>query len=131
MDLSKIQPKEVSCDIEHPGTGQKIGLRFNVMSLIDDRMVAIRHKLSDKMLTKQQKKKIINTSEIDQNRLELLFSACTGWEWTKDENGEVADWNGDVPDFNNKNVMEVFKVCPWIPTQLDEFIGEDARFFQD
>lgn len=131
MDLAKIQPKECDCEITHPGNGKKTGLKFQVMSISDDRMQNIRRKLADKTLAKRQRNKLIAQAEIDQNRLDLLFNACTGWTWGESEDGVQANWNGDQPEFNNKNVMEVFKTVPQIADQLDIFIGEEERFFTD
>lgn len=131
MNLSEIRPKEVSCDIIHPGTGMKTGLSFQLVSLSDERMQTVRRKLADRLIAKRQRNKVITQAELDANRLELLFSGCTGWTWGLGEDGTQANWNGEELDFNQKNVMMLFKQFPQSADQLDAFIGEEENFFRE
>lgn len=130
-NIAEIKPVEKVCEIRHPGTEEKIGLSFTLMSLSDDRMSAVKRSLSDRNLAKRQRNKHITTAEIEGNRKELLFRAATGWNWGENEQGEQADFNGEQLEFTQKNVMLIFNTLPFVVDQLDEFLGVEKDFFSD
>ena len=129
-DISEIRPVERDLEIVIPGTIWKIGLTLTVMSLQDDRMVSVRRKAGDKFLARRQRNKTQTAAEIEHNQRELCIAATTGWKWGPNNDGEQATFKGDQPDFSHKALSEVLLAMPWIVPQIDEFVSDEAGFFQ-
>lgn len=142
-DISNIKTGERAVEINHPGTGEKLGLRVNLVSIDDDRLVKIKRKITDKRLYLEARGKTFKAEEIEENRTDLLIAAITGWEWykqeaVKDDKGKVIKdevecptFHGEVPDFNRRNVLAVISELGWFGDQVNAEIGEVSSFFTD
>jgi len=140
MDLSNIQPSERVIEIVHPGNkSQILGVRVCVLSINDERMKKLKRRIQDERLRLETKGKSFKSEDIDENRSTLAFHAMTSWEWYNptgkagDEGyDETADakFDGGKPDFNQKNVLEVFTKLPWFREQIEEAVGDEESFFQ-
>ena len=140
MDFADIQTMERTVDIVHPGTGQHIGLRVHVVSIDDDRLKALKRKITDESLRLQSKGKPLKSDELERNGHLLLFTASTGWEWynptgsegDKDYNPDAMGcYKGEQLDFNQKNFMTLLHNVPAsvFADQLREEIDETKAFF--
>ena len=142
-NLAAIKPSERTIEIVHPGTKANIGLRIELISIDDDRMKAIRRKILDRRLHLEARGKHFKAEEIEENRDELVFAAMTGWEWyereeERDLNGNVIvaridqpTFEGNVPNFDKRTVLAVFKKLPWLRDQLDKAMSDDRAFFNN
>jgi hypothetical protein len=74
--------------------------------------------------------KNFKAEQIDDNSVDIAFRAMTGWVWEKDDDGEQAEFNGKVPDFNAANVKAVLTTLPWFRDQITAKISEEKDFFQ-
>lgn len=123
MDISNLSPQERIVEINHPGTGEPLGVKVTLLSLLDERMKKIKRRLTDNRLMLDQKGKKFKAADIEENENALLFEAITSWVWE----GE-ANWKGEKPEFNRKNVYEVLRQ-EWFKNQLMEAVGDEQSFF--
>lgn len=129
MDLSSIKPTERTVEIKHPGTGNPLGIRVNVVSIEDERLKPLRRMFADEALKREQKGKSAKSADIEANANQLLFRATTGWEWYEPEGGEMPTFHDEVPEFNQKNFMAIVKELPWFGTQISEELDDTKAFF--
>lgn len=125
MDISNLKPVERIVEILHPVTGEKLGITVSILSLNDERMAQIRRKIQNKRIELEKRNKTFKADDLEENELELLCASMTGWVW----DGE-ADYHGEKPAFNEKNVKAVLKELPWFRQQITEAIGDEKAFFQ-
>ncbi|HEV7417680.1 MAG TPA: hypothetical protein VGN98_16100 [Tianweitania sediminis] len=121
MDLSTIKPSSLKVDLLHPATGEEIGLTLDVISRDDPTVKRVQRRLTDKRIKRGFKK--VSAEQIDEENIEVLSAAVTGWTWGKD-----ASWGGKKLDCNPENV-KIILAQPWFRKQVEEAIGEDADFF--
>jgi len=124
MDLKDIKPSGRDIVITHPGTEEPLNITVSVLSISDPAMKKIKRKIQDERLTLERKGKNFKSDEIEENRNILTLSAMTGWKWGKD-----AKFNGEVPEFNRKNVLSVFEELPWFRDQVEEAVSDESAFF--
>lgn len=138
MDLSNIKPTERKVEITNPGTGQPLGVRVTVMSIEDERLKKLKREITDESLRLSSKGKAFKSDDLERNSHRLLFAATTGWEWynptgKEGDDGydadEMPDFEGEVPDYNQKNFLAIVKALPWFSEQLREEIDETKAFF--
>lgn len=129
-DIGKIKPSERKVEIKNPGTGKKEGITVGILSIDDEQMKRIKRKITDRRIDLEKKGKAFKANELEDNRNAIIFEGMTGWEWTEDEDGEPALFNGKVPEFNRANVYEVFEAAPWFAEQLKEEMSDTESFFK-
>lgn len=129
MDLSTLITGDNKLEILHPGKHTKLGITVTLMHIDDPRLAKIKRQFTDEKNRLMQRGKFVKADEIEHNANLLTFRAMTGWEWTKDEEGVPATFNGSVPEFNQVNVFEVLKALPWFGDQVQERMGETEAFF--
>lgn len=125
MDLANIKPVERIIDIVHPSTGEKIGVSVTVLSINDEKMAASKRRIQNKKLELDRRGKTFKADDLEENEMELLTTAITGWNWEGD-----VDFHGEKPAFNEKNVKAVLKELTWFKQQIMEAVGDEKAFFQ-
>lgn len=125
MDLSDIVPNEIVKEITHPGTGENIGLRMTLMSSEDKRLKRVIRRITDQNMIKNKRGKGLKAEDIEENQIELLAHGVTGWEWYGD-----LTFHGEKPEFTIANVKKVLSEKGFILSQIDEEMGDTARFFE-
>lgn len=137
-DIAAIKPTDRTVEITNPATNQPLGIRCRVVSIEDDRLKALKRRITNDTLTLQSKNKALKADELEHNGKMLLFTATLGWEWynpTGSEGddgydaGAMPDFHGEVPDFNQKNFVRIITELPWFADQLREEIDETKAFF--
>ncbi len=127
MDISGILPSEQTLEILNPSDDKKLGIRVSLMSPDDPRMKPIKRKITDFNLQKQKRGKTLKAVEIDKNENELIAAAITGWEWY----GEDVTFEGEIPDFNPRNVIRVFTKLNWFKQQISDELDDEKGFFSN
>jgi hypothetical protein len=70
----------------------------------------------------------------------MRFKAALSWEWYNPTGNEGDDgydpdaklvFDGEVPEFNQKNFMRVIKKHPWIGEQINEQLEDRKAFFDN
>lgn len=125
MDLANLKPVERVIDILHPSTGEKIGVSVTVLSINDEKMAAAKRRIQNKKLELDRRGKTFKADDLEENEMELLTTAITGWNWEGD-----VDFHGEKPAFNEKNVKAVLKELTWFKQQIMEAVGDEKAFFQ-
>lgn len=137
-NIAEIKPAPRALEVRHPGTGRPIGVRLTLVSLDDERLAKVRRGIQDKRLYLEARGKTFKSEEIESNRLSILTTAITDWEWYNPtgKSGDdgydaeaMPEFNGDVPEFNLRNVREVVSTLTWIGDQVNEALGETESFF--
>lgn len=138
MDVSKLKPLERTIEILNPETDTPLGIRVKAMSIEDDRLKKLKRTFTDAKLKLDSKGKPLKSEEVERNAHMLLFTASLGWEWynpTGKESDEgydaeaMPDWKGEVPEYNQRNFIEVLVEFPQFATQISEAIDETKAFF--
>ena len=130
-DISTIKPTERTVEIKHPGTGSPLGIRVTVMSIEDDRLKRIKRDIADESLRLQSKNKSFKADQVEANGVRLLFGATTGWEWYAPEGEEAPTFEGETPEYSERNFKRVVNALPWFADQLREEIDETKAFFDN
>jgi hypothetical protein len=121
MDLSTITTSAQTVDIIHPGTGEEIGLKLQVISRDDPAVKRVQRRITDKRLKRGFRK--VTAEQIDEENIEVLAAAVTNLIWGKD-----ASWGGKKLECTPENVKLLLGQA-WLRKQVEEAIGEDAEFF--
>lgn len=124
MEITSLKRVDITKEITHPGTGENIGIRVTIMSPNDKRLKRVIRRITDQNLQKNKRGKGIKAEDIEENQLELISNALTGWEWYGD-----ATFQGEKPEFTVENVKKVCKEFPEFMEQIDEEMGDTSRFF--
>ena len=124
MDISNITYKEKRVEILHPGTKEPLGISVTLMAPDDKRLEKTKDAITDQVLGLQAKGKSLKSDQVKHNRNMVLFRAMLGWYWSGD-----ANFLGEKPEFNQKNVLTVFDELPWFMKQVDEEFSELEGFF--
>ena len=126
IDISTIKAREITVEITHPGTGEGLGLIFKQVPRSDPRVKIVDQRLRDMMLQQRARNKIMTAVQLDQNAVRLICASVTGWDWA----GAKFDYKGNK-EFSEQSLIEFFDENPWARDQLDESLGDDARFFRN
>jgi hypothetical protein len=128
MDLSQIKTTDRTIEALHPSTGEKVGIRITLISIDDERMRL------------EARGKHFKAEDLESNKVNILAAAMTGWNWYNptgtegdkdyDPDGQTT-WNGEVPEFNRKNVVAILSdpKAVWLQDQINEAVGETKAFF--
>lgn len=129
-NITDIKPNTTSVDIVHPGTGAKIGLTVEMVSLDDDRVKSVTRRVTDARLKKAARGKNFTSEEIEENEINIIAAASVGWTWCEDDDGEPGNIDGEQPKFSNAAVRSLLKTA-WVREQLNTALGDTERFFQN
>jgi hypothetical protein len=137
-DLAQIKSGDREIEIVNPGTTDKIGVRVKLMSIDDERMQKIKRRITDERLRLEQRGKVFKAEEIEENRNNILFNAMIDWEWYN-PTGKAGDkgfdpdaapeFEGGVPQFDRRSVINVLTKLPWFADQVNEAVGDTKAFF--
>lgn len=122
-DITSIAPNERTVEINHPGTGEPIGLRVTMRPESAPEVEAVRRKWLNEKL--QRRSGRMTAERLEELQIALITAAVTGWEW----GGELT-FEGEKPEFSDANLRKVLKKLGWVKSQLDEELGDEAAFFQ-
>lgn len=140
MDISKLKPLERTIEILNPETDTPLGIRVRLMSIEDDRLKKLKRTFTDAKLKLDSKNKALKSEEIERNANVLLFTASLGWEWYNPTGKEgdhgydvdaMPNWKGEVPEYNQRNFIEVLVEFPQFANQISGEIDETKAFFDN
>lgn len=126
-DLRDLKPAERDIEITHPADPNlKIGIRVKLISLDDDRALKSRRRIANKRIHLNERGKTFSAEDLEKNARQIVFGCMVDWDWSESE----FDFNGENPDFNEKNVIDVFTELPWFFKQVQDELNEEKDFFQ-
>lgn len=140
MELTSIKPMDRTIEIVSPeASAHNLGIRVTLLSIDDDRMEKIKRGITNNRLALEARGKHFKAEDIEENNRDLLFTAITGWEWYNPTGNDakapgynpeaMPKYNGEVPEFNKKNVMNMLKSVPWFHAQINEAVADTKAFF--
>lgn len=140
MDLTSLKPTGRSIEIMHPVTEKPIGIRVGILPMEDPKLKELERQITDERMRLSQRGKAFKSAEMEKNYYMLLWHATTGWEWynpTGEEGDDdydadaMPDFEGEVPEYNQKNFMAVVKQLEWFGNQINTEIGDTKAFFSN
>lgn len=130
-DLGNIKAGERVIRILTPKEEKFTGVIVTLVSLGDERSKNLRRQITDEGNKLAVRGKFYKFDQVEENKVKLVFKSMTGWNWgmNEEEQPEQAVFNGAIPEFNEKNVKEVFEALPWFQQQLEDALNENKDFF--
>ena len=129
MDLSSIKASASSVEILHPATAEPIGLTIGLRPSTHPAVKEVQRRFTNDTLNARHKK--ITAEKLEANNLDRLVAATDSFAWGNGPDGKPTTWNGEALEANAANVRKVYTQAPWIKQQVDEALGDEARFFRD
>lgn len=123
MDFSEVKLSERVIDILHPKTGEESGIKVTLLSIEDAKLKRVKRKIRDERMRLEARGKSFKSEDEEENLDNLLFAAMTGWSW-----GGEAVWRGEKPEFNLKNVRDVFENFVSFRQQIAEAVEDTSAF---
>lgn len=136
-ELTVLVPTGRTIEIQHPVNGGNIGIRVDMLSIDDDRLTAIKRKITDERLDLNKRNKTLKAEQLEKNADRILWTAVTGWQWynptgAEGDEGYDADamptFDDEVPEFSQKNFFIVLNRLTWFRDQLNEEIEDKVAF---
>lgn len=137
-DISTIVETDRTIEILHPGKQQPLGIRVTLIAVSDDRMTKIKRDIANERIRLEQRGKGFKAEDLEENKKILCRKAMLGWEWYNptgkegDEGfdaNEQATFEGETPDFNERNIKRVFEKLGWFVDQVFAEMGDTESFF--
>lgn len=125
MDLSTIKTSDRDVYLQHPATGDELGLIFHLRAPDHDEVKAVDREWTDKRLQPKYRNKAIRTEELEQVKLKRVLASVTGWTW---EDPELT-FDGEQPEFSRQELKKMLTARPWILEFLKEETEDTASFF--
>lgn len=123
MDISTLASDTQTIEIEHPATGEPIGISVEVRSPECDEIKAVRRKWQTRALRNKQP---LSAAEEDEMGAETLCAAVASWSWQKG-----LTFDGKEPDETEafKKAVLSSKKGAFIANRILEAIQDEAGFF--
>lgn len=121
LDTRKASNQGVEFELDHPSTGEPLGIVLTVVGTDSDDYKRAEHAATNKRLNKRNAK--MTAEGLEATTRGLLVECIKGWT------GMVVD--GEEMEFTKENARAVLKRFPWIQEQVDQFVGDRRNFIQD
>lgn len=122
-DLSTIVAAERTINIKHPATNKQLGLSI---TLLPDSHPKVREVSRSKLNERLQSREKPTAERMEADALDQIVAHVSGWEWLGDLN-----FHGEKPEFSDQSLRNVLRELPWVRTQIDEELANDAEFFRN
>ena len=127
INLFELQPTTLTHELLHPGTGEPTGLELDLVSMDDERLVALTRKMDDRRLKLSQRGKPVPAEELEEHGIALISTAIVNWRWLPHA---IIDFNGERPAYTPGMAKNIVSRAVWVRRQLDDILGDTSRFFQ-
>lgn len=117
FDLTSSGDAGVPVVIEHPVTGQPLGITIHVLSADYPR---VREKQRELLRRRVKKQRFDDPEEIERNSLELLAEATTAWSGVT--------WQGQDLAFTKANARMLYERLPFLRRAIENAVGDLKRF---
>lgn len=121
MDISSISATAREVTIVSPATAEPIGLTISLRPATSPEVMIVKRRHTNEALKNRGK---ATAEKIEANSLDILVAATAAWNWTGDLN-----FHGQKPELTPETVRRVYKELPWVRSQIDDAIGDEASFF--
>lgn len=124
-DLSLIMMNNVVLEILNPGSDKPLGLTVEIRSASSPEVRAVQRSITNRSLKLAKRGKLFTAEEVEENTYDQLCAAIVNWTWH-----DGATWAGETPSFDPKIAKTIFRKLPFVSSQIDDKLGEDAAFFK-
>lgn len=124
-----VEVNSLELDIIDPVTNDPMGFRVSLRPLTDPVVDKVQKKYAREIRDALMRRK--NTQALEEEQaVEVLASAVTGWEWTNATLGGTIAL--DPVEFTPDNVRQLLraKKLAFIRRQIDAKLGEEGDFFR-
>jgi len=121
--LTEAQEDGIDVHIEHPGTGEPIGITIRVAGPDSERQRKAYRRLADARLRAGRKK--VTPESLEDDALTLLARSLISWKFAPG-----VTIGGDVPEFGVDEAKALFLRFPFIREQVDAAAGSRAGFLK-
>jgi hypothetical protein len=123
MDISNIQATNHKVALRHPGTGEDLGLVFEMRSRHSKEVKRVNERFEQKHTGRRAKEP--SPAEKRQHSKELIVASVAGWEWTDPD----LVFEGEQPEYSADVLKKWLKDYPWMLEFFSEEFIDDANFF--
>jgi len=129
VSINAIVSHNKPLSLIHPGSGEPIGLTFELLAPDNPAIKNKLRNLLDMRRHKAQRNQIATAADDERASIEVCKVAVVGWEWEKDSNGNyIGDWNGEQPEFSQSVLSEMLAI-DWLRVQVDRELADEKGFF--
>lgn len=125
MEINSLKPREQVVEIKHPKTKEELGIKISLVSLMDPKAKSLKRQFAIAKMERDRRGKDMTYDELEDNSMQLLLKVIVGWDWGDNT------FNGEKPEFNEKNVKAVLTELEWLKLQLLEKLEDESSFFPD
>jgi hypothetical protein len=125
MDLSTIKTIDRDVNLQHPKTGEELGLVFHIKAPDSDEVKDVSRAWQNKRLQPKNRNKAITSEELEAVTNNRIKAAVTGWTWENDE----LTLDGEQPEFSRKALHAMLKDHPFIREFLSDECEDVTSFY--
>lgn len=124
MEISGLVNPETlfDLDVEHPATGEPMGIKIMVRSAGSDAAKDIVRKHTDGILAKQQKGVLVNAETIEKNEIDQAVSYVASWDWGSNT------YDGKKPDSSPETIKAILTKEGWLYAAVTKAARSIANF---
>src|SRR5690625_2000630 len=124
IDISNIAPSEREVALQHPGTGDDLGMIWTLRSPHDPHVLDVQRKFQADRLKKRRAD--MSPDEFEALQIRTLVAHVYGWSFT-DPNLTL---DGEQPIFSQNLCQQVLRKHVWIREWLNIETGNAADFYR-
>ena len=127
MDISSLTPRNAFVNLEHPGTGEELGLVFEMRSRHSDEVQKVSRDFDAKYQNKRGRGKEPSLLDKRAHSRDLILASVVDWKWTV----PITELNfGDEqPAYSKETLKKWLKDYPWMVEFFSREFLEDENFF--
>jgi len=125
MDLNTIKTNDRDVNLEHPKTGEELGLIFHMRAPDSDEVQNVDRDWQNKRLQPKFRKKAITSEELEAVADKRIMASVTGWTW---EDPDLM-LDGEQPEYSPQNLRNMLKKYGWIRDFLASEVEDINSFF--
>lgn len=124
MEISGLVSTETlfELDVEHPKTGKPVGIKIMLRSAGSEEAMAVVRKQTDTLLAKQQRRKLVDAEQVEENELDQAVSYVASWDWGSNT------YEGKKPGDDAASVKAILRKEGWIYAQVVAGARDIANF---
>lgn len=125
MDLNTIKTNDREVNLEHPKTGEELGLVFHLRAPDSDEVQDVDREWQNKRLQPKFRNKAIRSEELEAVQDKRILASVTGWTWEDPD----LKLDGEQPEYSPANLRKMLKEHIWIRDFLSRECEDITSFF--
>lgn len=125
VDLDDYVSTNSEIEILDPIKNEPTGFKIMLRGMDTPEVRQLLRRMEDQANKLKLRGKFFNAEEIEANSIEITVRAMVGWDW-----GPTMTWKGETPAFTPALATELLGKKTWIMPQIDNYLGEQKRFYR-